>query len=174
MSRPNHPKCLLILSEDDAYRDLANGFAEYFAIARRRISVPPPAKGGGRKLLKLLQEKVEAVRKNLYSHVLLLFDLDGKPEHNLGKILSQIPDDIKDRVYVLCALDEAEYIKSDLRLSKFEAIGEQLAASCDQGTYNHPSAPWQCSQLKHNKAELGRLAGAVRPFIFLPALGPQP
>lgn len=159
-------KYLLILSEDDAYRDIANGFANHFAVAYQKIHIPSPAGGWG-KLLKLFsKECVSDVRHHKGCHVLLLLDFDGRPEHYSGKISRSIPTDIKNRVFVLGCMDEAENIKRELGPGRFEAIGEKLAESCYDDAYAGPDGPWLCPQLQHNRVELDRLAAAVRPFLF--------
>jgi len=161
---------LLILSEDNAYKDMANGFAGHFAVDGDKINIVKPA-GGVQKLLALfLQTYAAGLLKYQNRHVLLLFDLDGNPNHHLKTIIfNQIPNDIKSRVFFLCGLNEAEDIKRDLGSGKIEDIGERLAESCHDHSYNGPETPWRCSQLAHNRAELKRLAEAVRHFIFLSA-----
>lgn len=156
---------LLILSEDDAYRDIANGFINHFSVACDKISTEKPA-GGWQKLIAMFShEYADDVRKYPNRHVLLLLDLDGEPERYPEEILTRIPPDIKNRVFVLCCRDEAETIKDDLGHGKFEAIGKKLAESCYENTHASADSPWLCPQLQHNQDELIRLATAVRPFL---------
>jgi hypothetical protein len=157
---------LLILPEDDAYRDLANGFVRHFAIAYNKIHIAEPACGWSKLLDVFSREYENGVRKCHNRHVLLLLDLDGNTKRYCEEVLNNIPVDIKDRVFVLCCKDEAEDVKRELGSGKFEDIGEKLAQSCYDGTYEGPDMPWFCSQLQHNKNELSRLATAVCPFLF--------
>lgn len=163
----NYQPHLLILSEDDAYKDMANGFFTHFAIISSGVHIAKPAGGKAKLLDFFLQTHVTAVRKYQQRHVLLLLDLDG----DLGcrpNIVKQIPTDIHERVFFLCSLNEAENIKKDLGSGKFEAIGEKLAEVCYTDAYAHaqPGNPWLCPQLEHNRDEVERLARAVRPFLF--------
>ena len=157
---------LLILAEDDAYRDLANGFVKHFAVAVNKILIEKPA-GGWLELLKIFSQEYESdVRKYPNRYVLLLLDLDGDQERSEEIFTNRIPDEIKDRVFILCCKDEAESIKGELGSGKFEAIGEKLAQSCYDDTYINSNTPWLCSQLQHNRNELARLATTVRSFLF--------
>jgi hypothetical protein len=165
MSLNKYQPHLLILPEDDAYRDMANGFVNHFAIAERKIHIAVPARGWLNLLTSFLQEHVDVMRKYPRRHVLLLLDLDGQSTRDRD-CLSQVPTDIQDRVFLLCSLDQAENIKREPGSGMFEAIGDKLAQSCYDGSHDSPNALWSCPQLQHNKAELDRLAAAVHPFLF--------
>ena len=166
MAINKYEKHLLILSEDIAYQDIAVGFVNHIEGACRRIKIVRPA-GGWKKLLEIFsQEYVSGVRQYENRHVLLLLDLDGRPERYSGEILGYIPDDINNRVFVLSCMDEAENFKKEMGTGKSEAIGVKLAESCFKGEYADSDSPWMCPQLLHNEDELNRLATAVRPFLF--------
>ncbi len=155
---------LLILPEDDAYRDLANGFVNYDAVADNRIHIAKPA-GGWLKLLDVFSQEYESsVRDNRSRHVLLLLDLDGRCGRYSEKVLPKIPEEIRDRVFILSCNDEAENFKKELGGGKFEDFGEKLSKSCRENAYT--KSDWLCPQLCHNKNELHRLATAVRSFLF--------
>jgi hypothetical protein len=156
---------LLILSEDDGYKDIANGFVKHFAIVSHTVQIEKPF-GGWLKLLEgFSQEYEQSVRTYPHRHVLLLLDLDGEFERT-SRVLKQIPDDIRARVFFLCGLNNVERIKSGFGSGFSEDIGEQLAHSCYEDTHANEDTPWSCPQLRHNRGELDRLAAAVRPFIF--------
>ncbi len=75
----------------------------------------------------------------------------------------KIPDDIKDRVFVLGVLSEPEELKKANNIpNSFEAIGKALAKDCFDGT-DHA---WGHDLLKHNKDELSRMEKSVKPFLF--------
>lgn len=166
MSINRYRKHLLILSEDDAYKDIANGFVNHYAIVGTQIHIAQSA-GGWRELLTLFtQTYLGDVRKYQERHVLMLLDLDGDQKNRTSEILEAIPNDVKDRVFFLCCLDEAEDFKRELGYGKFENFGERLAESCYCSTYGGLDPIWGCMQLNHNNDELIRLAMAVRPLLF--------
>ena len=157
---------LLILSEDDAYRDLANGFVGHSAIAIKKIQVDQPA-GGWLKLLNAFtQNHVRDMETYTHRHVLMLLDLDGNSNRYRDDILPKIPANIYNRFFVLSCKDEAENLKSDMGRGKWEQMGEQLAESCHNDAYGRLNSPWLLPQLDHNRIELARLGSTVRPFIF--------
>jgi hypothetical protein len=92
--------------------------------------------------------------------IVLLIDFDQK-EDRLNYVSTQIPSDLKDRVFVLGVLSEPEQLKSDLKKG-FEEIGEALATDCSDNT----DKLWSHDLLKHNKIELDRMIAAVKPFLF--------
>ncbi len=165
MAINRYRKHLLICAEDDAYRDIANGFVKNYAVAAKNIQVDTPA-GGLPKLLKIFSEEyIDLLRKYQNCHVLLLLDLDRK--NNRTKVVcDKIPLDVRDRVFVLCCRDEAEDVKKDLKCASPERIGEKLAESCHNNTFTVPGDPWLCVQLQNNAPELTRMAATVRPFLF--------
>lgn len=166
MSTNKYQPHLLILPEDDAYRDMANGFVKHFAIILRKIQIEKPARGWLDLLECFSKEYVQGVRTYPERHILLLLDLDGQSERG-SRLFDKIPIDIKDRVFFLCGLNEAEDIKRELGSGHFEVIGERLAQSCYDVAHANSNSPWLCQQLQYNKDELVRLATVVRPFIFV-------
>ena len=165
MSINKYKQHLLILSEDDAYKDIANGFVNHFAIIGNQVHIAQSAGGWG-ELLDLFSKKyLDDVRKYKERFVLLLLDLDGELNRT-SQILTAIPSDVKDRVFFLCCLGEAEGIKKELGHGKFEDFGKRLAESCYNSTYDKFDSIWGCQQLNHNNVELTRLATAVHPLLF--------
>ena len=157
---------LLILSEDDAYRDLANGFVGHFAIVLNKIQIDQPAGGWSKLLDAFTQNYACDIQKYTHRHVLMLLDLDGSSNRYCEDILPKIPANIHNRVFVLSCKDEAENIKRELGQGKWEDMGLKLAESCYDDAYDKLDSPWLLPQLHHNKDELIRLANTVRPFIF--------
>ena len=82
-------------------------------------------------------------------------------EDRLHKVTREIPDDLKNRVFVLGVLSEPEKLKSNSRMS-FEKIGETLADGCP----DNKNELWKDELLKHNEDELSRILALVRPFLF--------
>ena len=165
MSANKYQPHLLILPEDDAYRDMANGFVTHSAIRPRKIHIEKPA-GGWSDLLECFSDKyAPGVRAHQHRHMLLLLDFDGQSQRACC-VNKAIPPDIQGRVFFLYARDEAENIKRELGPGHSEAIGVRLAQSCYDGAHADSNSPWLCPQLQYNSSELTRLATAVRPFIF--------
>jgi hypothetical protein len=73
---------------------------------------------------------------------------------------SQVPDDLKERVFVLGALANPEELRASL--GPYEAIGKAAAKDCREGT----DTTWGHELLKHNAIEIDRLRQHVRPILF--------
>lgn len=171
MSINNFTPHLLVLSEDNAYRQIATGFISHFAVIHHNVRINKIAKGG-LKVLKLFSRSyISGMRTYRHRHILLLFDCDESIENYNIKVQQVIPEDIKDRVFFLSSFNEVENIKDNLGRGKIGHSGKKLAESCYNATFNTHGDAWQCPQLKHNQSELERLAHSVRPFLFnsLPA-----
>jgi len=155
-----------VIPEDDADRQLADGFVDHHNVDDRRIKVMPPA-GGWRNVLKTFQgEYIQTMRNYQDACVVMLIDFDGHVDDRRAEFEQAIPGDIMPRVFVVGSKDNPETLKNALKIS-FEEIGKSLANDCDAGTSEH----WDHEQLAHNDAERQRLVDAVRPFL-LPAATP--
>ena len=151
---------LLVLPEDDANRQIANGFSLSSNLDRRRIQVLPPP-GGWRKVIAEFENNyVSAMRKYTETRVMLLIDFDDR-ENRLSYVQSKIPDDLKERVFILGVQSEPENLKRDTKKT-FEKIGQALAKDC----VNNTNELWGHDLLKHNQAELDRAIADVKPFLF--------
>lgn len=75
----------------------------------------------------------------------------------------QIPDDLRNRVFILGSRNEPKDLKKAMRsVGSLERIGTALADDCHTGTHelwNHP-------ELVQNADELRRLKTAVEPWLF--------
>lgn len=165
MGANKHKDHLVIIPEDNAYGEMAEGFVGYQLLNANRVDILRPANGWASLVDKFQKYYAAGVRQYTHRHVLLLFDAD-KDQARLGEVLAGIPGDIRARVFALCCLDESEALKRALGGGYFKEIGRALAESCDRETYGDGGSPWQCPELRHNQDELARLAAAVRPFIF--------
>ena len=92
--------------------------------------------------------------------IALLIDFD-EYEDRLIYVNAQIPDNLKNRVFVLGVLSEPESLRRDIN-KNFEKIGEALAKDCSDNT----NELWGHYLLKHNKTELDRMISSVKPFLF--------
>jgi len=94
------------------------------------------------------------------SFVVLLMDFDQR-EDRLTLVTSQIPEDLKDRVFALGVLSEPENLKRNINKT-FEEIGDSLAKDCP----DNKNELWRHDLLRHNETELDRIVSSVQLFLF--------
>jgi hypothetical protein len=162
MSVNRYKKHILVLPEDDANRQIANGFLLDLNLNDRAIQILPPL-GGWIKVLNFFKDNhISGMYEYKNRMMLLLVDFD-QDEKRLGNIKNQIPDDLKERVFVLGVLSEPENLKKNIANGNtFEDIGKNLAQDC----VNETDKIWGHNLLKHNKNELDRMISSVKPFLF--------
>jgi hypothetical protein len=159
MSANKYQPHLLILPEDDANRELANGFILNQAINPRVVQIMPPARGWTKVLRKFRDDYLEGMRTKYQNrHILFLIDFD-RNEERLHYVQKEIPQDVADRVFVLGTWSEPEELKTKTKKS-LEHIGKTLANDCP-GTRNEL---WSDELLRHN--ELERIISSVGSFLF--------
>jgi hypothetical protein len=100
------------------------------------------------------------MRKYQNRHVMLAIDFDNDLNRR-EFVVSQIPQDLRDRFYLLGCSDEPESLLAALG-TKHEALGELLALDCDRNT----NTTWSHAMLAHNVSEIERLKINVKPFLF--------
>lgn len=152
---------VLVLPEDDANRQLANGFHLDLGqhISARQFQVLVEAGGWMKVLKEFLETHVAAMERNPYRHMILLIDLDNR-EQRLRCAKDQVPGHLTDRVFILSSLSKPEALRADLG-PYYEAVGLAMARDCWEETntiWGHP--------LRHNSSELDRLRITVRPILF--------
>jgi hypothetical protein len=140
---------VLILPEDDANRQLANGFE--LNLDTSQIQVLPVAGGWTHVRDEFLGVHAKEMRDRPNRFFVLMIDSD-KDEDRIAGIKSSVPKDVAARVFVLGVLSEPEDLKRRV-LGSFEAIGRTLAEDFKQGA----KGLWTHDLLKHNAAELSRL-----------------
>lgn len=149
---------VLVLPEDDANRQLAVGFQLNVTVLRQ-MQVLEPA-GGWTEVLRLFAEvHVKEMERNASRCMVLLIDFDGRSDR-LEKAKTFVPDHLKDRVFVLGAFTEPEFLKA--ALGPYEEIGSSLASDCREET----DTVWGHPLLQHNAQELARLRETVRQILF--------
>ena len=151
---------LLVLPEDDANRQIANGFQlgvdEKFS---RQIQVLNVA-GGWIKVQECFADHhVSAMRDCRPRLMARVIDCDDKKERIVA-VQQKIPSDLADRVFVLGCLTQPEALKAVL--GSYETIGLGLAADCRNDT----DKIWANKLLLHNADEVRRLREQVRPILF--------
>jgi hypothetical protein len=145
---------LMALPEDDANRQLANGFSlalDPTVAGRFRVL---PVAGGWREVLRrfdLDQRKDMQAWPNRF--MILLMDFDGRLER-LDEAKRAIPQALVDRVFVLGVLTNPE----ELRMAQgpLEGIGRRMAADCPAG-----GGIWDHPLLQHNAPELDRMRAGI-------------
>jgi hypothetical protein len=150
---------LLVLPEDDANRQLANGFLLDPSLSDQNIDVLDVA-GGWRKVLETFRSqhiREMDVYRNRF--MVLLIDFDGQRER-LGMAKADVPPHLNDRVFILGVLTEPERLRASL--GTYETIGRAVAKDCHHGT----DATWDHPLLQHNASEVERLRRHVRPILF--------
>jgi len=149
-----------VLAEDDANRQMANGFLLGPNLNNRAVKVLPLPGGWKKTVEEFTKEYAPEMRQLRHRMMVLLIDFDDN-ENRLSYVESHIPDDLKARVFVLGVLSEPENLRTDIKKT-FEEIGEALAKDCSDNT----NELWGHTLLKHNKGELDRMASSVKPFLF--------
>ena len=151
---------VLVLPEDDANRQLAIGFRLEIPFAlSRKIQVLPIAGGWLRVLDCFEKDHVGAMARFPNRTMVLLIDFDGQRDR-LDRAKAVIPDNLKDRGFVLGAWTDPEALKAIL--GSYEKIGQALAEDCREET----ATTWGHELLRHNAGEMERLRQQVRPILF--------
>jgi hypothetical protein len=160
VSLNNHQPHVLVLPEDEANRQLANEFKlNLDQSVHTRIHVDREAGGWIKALDRFESEHVVRMHRYPNRFMVLVIDFDGS-ERRRNDVTSRIPEELRDRVFVLGALREPEDLKPVL--GSYERIGSALAKDCREET----DTTWNHELLRHNAGELARLRRHVRPILF--------
>ena len=160
MSVNKYQPHVLVLPEDDANRQLANGFRLDQYLLNWRIQVLEEAGGWTKVLERFKKDQVVGMNRYPERFMVLLIDFDDHPER-LAVAKAEIPDQLAERVFVLGALTEPEGLKR-AGLGSPEEIGLAMAKDCRERT----DTIWNHDLLRHNVPELERLLPLVRPILF--------
>lgn len=152
---------LLVLPEDDANKDIANGFLLDSRVWPRKIQVLPPAGGWSKTIDCAAKEHAQGMQNFPERRLLLLIDFDNDVVNRLAIVIAKIPPAFYSRVFVLGVSSEPEILRTACA-KKFESIGETLAGECASGQ----QMLWAHPLLTHNAPELTRLILDVKPFLF--------
>jgi hypothetical protein len=152
---------VLILPEDQADLELANGFHQQIAWDRQRLLQVLDVAGGWRKVLELFQsEHLASLQKYNQRFLILLIDFDAE-EDRWNYVQRHIPTHLRERVFVIGPQNEPEDLKR-AKLGSLEKIGADLAKDCREGT----NTTWEHEMLRHNLQELDRMRTQLRPILF--------
>ena len=161
MSVNLHKPHVIVLPEDDANRQIANGFVLDANLKPRNIQVLPAAGGWSKVLDSFVKEQIAALRKYEHRYVVLLIDFDDRVVARTHRVVKEFPNDVCDRVFLRGTWNEPESLRKHCGES-LENIGKKLAAEC----FRDETELWQHPLLKHNQAERGRLNAAVKAILF--------
>lgn len=155
-----HRPHVWVIPEDRADEEIANGFVLHPRVDDRRVRVVEPA-GGWPRVLEMFKEEYVPQFGNPNIHVVLIVDFDGDPVSRRARFEEEIPEPVRNRVFVLGPRDTPESLKQALEV-KYETIGWNLAEDCflDQREY------WDHEQLSHNEQDRVRLTDLVKPFLI--------
>ena len=159
MSVNRYQPHVLVLPEDDANRQLANGFILDQFLSTRKIQVLEEAGGWIEVLDRFESGHVDDMDRYDKRFMVLLIDFDGQ-EGRLDNAKAIIPHRLKDRVFILGTWSEPEALRQDL--GSYETIGLAMAKDCREET----DTIWGHNLLVHNTSELNRLRACVRPILF--------
>jgi hypothetical protein len=152
---------ILVLPEDDANRQLANGFHLQVLRDRQRQMQVLRVAGGRDRVLRLFQaEHATEMRECKHRYMVLLIDFDNDAAR-LQNAQAMIPEDLRDRVFILGSWSNPEALKR-AELGSYEDIGSKMAQDCREET----NTIWGHELLRHNTGELDRLREHVRPILF--------
>ncbi|MDX2037277.1 MAG: hypothetical protein SFX72_11555 [Isosphaeraceae bacterium] len=158
----NYIEHVLVIPEDEADEQVANGFVLNDRVDDRRVQVMPVARGWSNVLKTFEDEYISYLRKYPLGQVVMLIDFDGQHEARMNRFREAIPDDLKDRVFVVGSSENPEMLKAALKVPRLEDIGRRLAEDCAVG----PGGLWDHEQLKHNAEERKRLEISVQKFVL--------
>jgi hypothetical protein len=162
MSVNRHQPHVLVLPEDDANRQLANGFRLDQYLLNWKIQVLEEAGGWIKALERFKKDLVEGMNRYACRSVVLLIDFDGHPER-LARAKAEIPEHLVERVFILGVLTKPEALRQ-ANLGSYEEIGLAMAKDCREGT----DRVWGHDLLRHNASEVDRLHRCVLPVLFPP------
>jgi hypothetical protein len=150
-----------VIPEDDANRQIADGFVLHPRVKETRIQVLPPAGGWPRVLQMFQDEYIPKLGSNSHAHIVMLIDFDGQVERRRVDFEDKIPAEFKARVFVIGSKVTPEAFKRETG-KNFEEIGQLLADDCAGGT----AVLWGHEHLTHNETDRQRLSETVVPFLF--------
>jgi hypothetical protein len=161
MSVNRYQPHVFVLPEDEKDRQLANGFwLELDLIRQRQMQVLQVARGWPRVVELFKVNHIDEMRRYPEQRMVLLIDFDNQRDR-FDTVWEEIPDDLRDRVFILGAQGEPEDLQR-AGLGSPEAIGKALARDCREET----DEIWGHDLLRHNARELDRLREPVSRILF--------
>lgn len=151
---------VLVLPEDDAKRQIANGFLLDESLAAQYIQVLEVAGGWMQVLDRFQSDHIAGMERYPERCMVLLIDSDGK-DNRLDDARNRIPGHLLERVLILGVWTEPERLKMELEFS-YEQIGRSLAKDCREAS----GGIWMHHLLQHNAKEISRAGQRIRQIAF--------
>src|SRR5262249_1591469 len=123
MSKSRYKRQVWVLPEDDANRQIAQGFTLEASVKERSIHILPVPGGWAAIRDSFRHEYNNELLKYSLCTMVLLVDFDEQGTRRLEEVLSGVDAALKNRVFVLGARDEPEKLKTVLRMT-YEQIGK--------------------------------------------------
>lgn len=161
MSWNKYKPQVCVLAEDDANRQILQGFRLELSLKPRAIHEEPVAGGWPAIRDSFEKEYNRLLRQYPLCLMVLLVDFDDQGARRFEDVLSGVDATLRDRVFVLGVKSEPERLKTALGMS-FEQIGKTLAKECSEGT----STTWESELLAHNHGELNRMLPRIKKVLF--------
>ena len=111
MSANKYTQHLIVIPEDQAIRDIVNGFSTCLDANERQFYVYDLARGWERGKETLLELSKGYMREYPNSYAVLIVDFDGNA-HRGSEIKNQVPEEVRDRVFVVGVLNEPENLRN--------------------------------------------------------------
>ncbi len=153
---------LLVMPEDDEWRQVVNGFLQGASVNRNSLQVLDLARGWSKAFDSITDTYAVRMRKYPKCRIVLLIDFDNDTDR-FEKNRNRIPADLSDRVFVLGVLSKKPKDLSNKLGVSLEKLGEEFAKNCTDNI----SELWDHALLRHNKPELERIIPSVKPFLFI-------
>lgn len=154
MAVNRHKNHLVVVLEDNPYRDIMNGVKQSYHVADAVIDVKNPV-GGWMNVLASLVAQDRLLNSNIKMHLLLLIDFDHQFSSRYEMFQQKINGKpYQDRVFLL-GIDhkQSEDLKTTMGHIHFEALGQKLVEDCPKVQ----TPLWQNTHLFCNQAELLRM-----------------
>uniref|UniRef100_A0A7C4W7H2 DUF4276 family protein n=1 Tax=Desulfatirhabdium butyrativorans TaxID=340467 RepID=A0A7C4W7H2_9BACT len=160
---------LVVVMEDDSYRQLVNGAKLYARFSHNHIDARKLL-GGWTKVLDGIDEEGELLkelRRFTHMHLLLLIDFDNQYDRRYEIFRERCQKaDCYNRSFLLgIDHDQAEDLKHTQRNS-FESLGKELVEGCLDPEC--PNSAWNEEHLRCNQTEIERMKKAgLFEWLFL-------
>jgi hypothetical protein len=161
MSVNKYKPHVFVIPEDDADRQIADGFVLHPRVSRQ-VQVVEPAGGWARVVDTFKEEYLPLLRQHIHTHVVMVVDFDGDAAgRRRSKFEAEIPEVFRARVFVIGPRDTPESLRQSTG-KRYEDIGRLLADDCD----GDQAGMWGHELLRHNEVDRLRLFQTVRAFVF--------
>ncbi len=161
MSVNRYQPHVVIIPEDRADEQIANGFTKHDQVTLKQVQVMPYADGWPGVLNKFTTKYISYLRSYKDAYIVLLIDFDTKYESQRRRFDDAVPDNLKDRVFVVGVKEDPERLAQVMGKS-LEEIGLDLADDCYKGT----DVVWSHDHLKHNEPDLAKMIQSIKSILF--------